>query len=101
MIMASTNINVRVDSELKANAQDVLGNLGMDLSTAISVYLKQIVYNKAIPFPIAEPKTTIDDEYYLRLAFAQHEAGARFYTLDECSERMKVAIKRGAAESVR
>lgn len=51
--MAGTNINVRTDSELKARAQAVLADLGLDMSTAINVYLNQIVYRQAIPFVIS------------------------------------------------
>jgi DNA-damage-inducible protein J len=89
-----------VDSNLKTEAQKVLGNLGMDLSTAINVYLTQIVHRRAIPFQIAEPKEFVDDEYYLRRAFAEFEAGEKGFTLDECNERMKAAITRGTGQSV-
>jgi DNA-damage-inducible protein J len=51
----TTNINIRTDSELKAKSQTVLTDLGLDMSTAINVFLKQIVYRKAIPFEIAKP----------------------------------------------
>ena len=53
--MAATNINVRTDSALKTKAQAVLADLGLDMSTAINVYLSQIVYRQAIPFEIAKP----------------------------------------------
>ena len=52
--MAATNINIRTDSELKAKAQVVLADLGLDMSTAINVFLNQIVYRKAIPFEISK-----------------------------------------------
>jgi DNA-damage-inducible protein J len=54
-MVAATNINVRTDSELKAKAQSVLESVGLDLSTAINVYLHQIVYKKGIPFEILGP----------------------------------------------
>ena len=53
--MAATNINIRTDSELKAKAQVVLADLGLDMSTAINVFLNQIVYRKGIPFEIRKP----------------------------------------------
>jgi DNA-damage-inducible protein J len=53
--MATTNINIRTDSELKTKSQTVLTNLGLDMSTAINVFLKQVVYRQAIPFEIAKP----------------------------------------------
>jgi len=53
--MASANINIRTDSELKAKAQVVLADLGLDMSTAINVFLSQVVYWQAIPFKISKP----------------------------------------------
>ena len=53
--MAATNINVRTDSELKAKAQSVLESVGLDMSTAINVFLHQIVYKNGIPFEISNP----------------------------------------------
>ena len=54
--MAATNINIRTDSELKAKAQLVLSDLGLDMSTAINVFLNQIVFRQGIPFEIAKPE---------------------------------------------
>ena len=48
--MASTNINIRTDSELKAKAQAVFIDLGLDMSTAVNIFLKQVVYKQALPF---------------------------------------------------
>ncbi len=53
--MSTTNINIRTDSELKAKAQMVLTDLGLDMTTAINVFLNQIVYRQAIPFVITKP----------------------------------------------
>ena len=52
--MATTNINIRTDSELKSKAQAVLSDLGFDMSTAINVFLNQVVYKQAIPFDISK-----------------------------------------------
>ena len=53
--MAVTNINIRTDSELKAKVQSVLADLGLDMSTAINMFLHQVVYYQAIPFEIKKP----------------------------------------------
>ena len=52
--MATTNINIRTDSNLKIKAQSVLNDLGIDMSTAINVFLSQVVYKQAIPFEISK-----------------------------------------------
>ena len=54
--MTIANINVSTDSELKTKAQTVLDDLGLDMSTAINIFLKQVVYKEAIPFEINKPK---------------------------------------------
>jgi DNA-damage-inducible protein J len=51
-------INTRVDEDTKRQAQDILEKLEMSLSEAISVYLKQIVYQRGIPFDIKIPNDT-------------------------------------------
>jgi DNA-damage-inducible protein J len=53
--MTTAHINIRTDSELKAKAQAVLADLGLDMSTAINVFLTQVVYRNAIPFEISKP----------------------------------------------
>ena len=56
--MSEININVRTDSELESKAQAIFNDLGLDMSTAINIFLKQVVYKEAIPFEIDKSKTT-------------------------------------------
>ena len=53
--MPQTNINIQTDSELKAKAQSVLADLGLDMSTAINVFLSHIACKHTIPFEISRP----------------------------------------------
>ncbi len=48
-------INTRVDAQTKSQAQRILKKLDMTLSEAIKLYLRQIIYNKGIPFEIKIP----------------------------------------------
>ena len=47
------DISVRVDSVLKKEVENCLSDMGMSMSTAINIYLRQIVRLKAIPFIIS------------------------------------------------
>jgi DNA-damage-inducible protein J len=49
-IFFMTTIQVRVDENTKKNAQAILNKLGFDLSSAIKIYLRQVVQKKGIPF---------------------------------------------------
>jgi len=55
-----STINVRVDDELKAKAQETFSDLGLDLTTGIKMYLKQVVMRQAIPFEITLEKSEIE-----------------------------------------
>jgi len=54
----TTNICVRVDTELKAQAEALFNDLGMNLSTAVTVFLRQSVRENRIPFELTRDKPT-------------------------------------------
>jgi DNA-damage-inducible protein J len=45
-------IQLRIDDKTKNSAKKILDKLGVDMSSAIKVYLKQIIINKGIPFKL-------------------------------------------------
>ncbi len=50
--MATTNINVRVDTELKQAAEALFNGLGLNMSSAITMFLKSAVSHDGIPFEV-------------------------------------------------
>ena len=50
--MAKVSTSISIDSEVKAKAQELFSEFGMDLSTAINIFLKQSIYERSIPFTI-------------------------------------------------
>ena len=50
--MASTNINVRTDSEVKEAAEKIFDALGLNLSTAVNIFLRQAIRENGIPFEV-------------------------------------------------
>lgn len=50
--MATTNINIRVDSELKQSAEELFDDLGLTMSAAITMFLKTAVNHDGIPFKV-------------------------------------------------
>jgi len=51
--MSISNINIRVDNEIKAKAQDVFASLGLDMTTAINIFLRQAICQHGLPFPVS------------------------------------------------
>ena len=48
----TTNINIKTDSSLKKQAEKLFAELGMNMSTALNVFLRQAVRERRIPFEI-------------------------------------------------
>lgn len=48
--MATTNITIRMDAELKKQAEELLKEMGMNMTTAFTVFTKQLVRDGCFPF---------------------------------------------------
>ena len=50
--MAKVSTNISIDADVKKQAQALFADLGMDLSTAINIYLKKALAEQGIPFEV-------------------------------------------------
>ena len=50
----TSNISIRMDSNLKAAAEELYEELGMNLSTAFNIFVRQSLRERGIPFKITE-----------------------------------------------
>ena len=50
--MPKTSMSIRMDSEVKEQAQQVFSNLGMDMTTAINIFLRQAIQYQGLPFDV-------------------------------------------------
>ncbi len=53
---STTNISIRMDTELKNAAESLFEELGMNLSTAFNIFVRQALRERGIPFVISEGK---------------------------------------------
>ena len=65
----TATVRARVEPALKTEAENVLEQLGMSPTTAISMFYEQIALRRALPFDVALPNETT------RAAMADAEAG--------------------------
>ena len=70
--MSSINMSIRTDSELKAQAEAVLSQLGMNMNGTINMFLHQIVRDKAVPLSLS---LSSEQAVYADLLAAQAERG--------------------------
>ena len=50
--MSKTSMSIRLESEVKEQAQQVFNNLGMDMTTAINIFLRQAIQYQGLPFDV-------------------------------------------------
>ena len=70
----NTSISIRMDTELKESAENVIEQLGLNMTVVVNMLFRQIVREKAIPLSMSlNPQVSILDE--LELAKADRLAG--------------------------
>ena len=56
MAVRSSSVYVRIEPDIKAQAENVLDQLGLPMSNAIALFLRQVILHNGLPFPVALPK---------------------------------------------
>lgn len=57
---ASANISIRMDTELKAAAEELFADLGMNISTAFNIFVRQALREGRIPFMISRETPNVE-----------------------------------------
>ena len=83
-------INFRIDDGIKAKAESLFGRLGMNMSTAIMVFIRQSIVENGIPFRIKAQDT--DFERFVQ-AGRDYENGRVNYHYHELPETDDVALR--------
>jgi DNA-damage-inducible protein J len=75
--MATTTlIQTRVDAGLRQEASKVLEEVGLDLTTAVRMFLKMVVQHQGIPFKVkVDPFWSEENQEWLKKAIAQADRG--------------------------
>ena len=85
--MAQTNINIRMDEDLKKQFEAFCSDIGMTMTTAFCVFAKTAVRKQKIPFEIAvDPFYSASNTRYLEKKMADYKAGKLQFTEHELVE---------------
>ena len=72
----TTNLNIRIDKDLKERADVVFSEMGMSLTTAFNIFVRQTLLQGKIPFEIyADPFYSDSNMRVLRSSIADMNAG--------------------------
>lgn len=88
--MESTNLNIRTDKAVKAAAERIFEELGLNMTTAVNIFLRQTIRENGIPFElklsVPNEETAAAIEEGRRLA---HDKSAKGY---RSMEELKAAL---------
>jgi DNA-damage-inducible protein J len=74
--MADTiNVTIRLDREVKEQAEKMFNDFGMNLSTAFNIFARQALRQGKIPFEIYDPFYSEKNQARLARSIADAEAG--------------------------
>ena len=91
--MATTNVTIRMDENLKKQAEELFSDLGLSMTTAFIVFTKQAVREQRLPFtisrnvPNAETLMAIDEVEKMKL----NPSGNKGF--NDVDEMMRVLLK--------
>lgn len=90
--MESTTLNIRVNSNDKKNFEQFCNNVGMNVSTAVNMFIKAVLREQKLPFEVRS--NPFDNQIYQSLKEAEHELeqNSQRYTIDEVSQSMNDII---------
>jgi len=99
--MAQTNLTIRIDEELKHEAETLFTRMGLNMSSAINVFFRQAVGSQSIPFELK-----VYDDYYtgknlekLKRSTSQSERGLTInFTMSELEGMEKGEVPQRALD---
>lgn len=90
--MESLTLNVRVDANDKKNFEQFCSSVGMNVSTAVNMFIKAVLREQKLPFEVKS--TTFDDIVFEKLREAELEMSniEKRYTISEITNSMNSII---------
>ena len=86
--MPNTSMNIRMDSEVKRQAQELFAQFGLDLTTAVNMFLRQSIRQRGIPFTLQlDPfYSETNQERLLQAAKRMERTGGTVHDLIEIAD---------------
>ncbi len=99
--MSSSVFQMRLDDELKGEAAAIFEKLGLDLPTAIRMFLRRSILDNGIPFSMTLPKEEYHAERAVeamrQMSAAARRNGVSELSLEEINEEIAAVRKAGEA----
>ena len=87
--MAKVSTSISIDADVKAQAQELFADFGLDLSTAINIFLRQSIRENCIPFSIQREVPNADTIAAMKEADDMVNHPERYETFHSMAELKK------------
>ncbi len=87
--MAKVSTSISLDADVKAKAQELFADFGMDLSTAINIFLRQSIRENCIPFSIQREVPNADTIAAMREAEDMVNHPEKYETFSNMDDLMR------------
>jgi DNA-damage-inducible protein J len=87
--MAKVSTSISIDADVKAQAQELFADFGLDLSTAINIFLRQSIRENCIPFSIQREVPNADTIAAMKEAEEMEKHPELYKAYDSVEEMMK------------
>lgn len=94
-------VSFRIDDDLKSHAESIFNGMGMNLSTAITVFIRQTIDRQALPFEVRACANPLADPARIQAAAEDYQNGRRNYHFHELPPLSGPATPRRAQRSRR
>lgn len=87
--MAKVSTSISIDADVKAKAQELFADFGLDLSTAINIFLRQSIRENCIPFSIQREVPNADTIAAMKEAEDMVNHPEKYQTFDNVDDLMR------------
>ena len=90
-VINMATINIRIDEELKRKSEEILDEIGLGMTAALTIFLKAVVRNNGIPFNLEIPnKETLKAFKEVEDISSGKKKAKRYSSSDELRKDLKV-----------
>ena len=78
-----TQVNFRIEDDLKSEADYILDRIGISMSSALNIFIRQLIARRGIPFEVTIPDSPLSSPDRIRQAMQDYDNGGRNYRYHE------------------
>ena len=96
-------VNFRIDDETKRQAEELFGQMGLTMSSAIMVFIRQSINEQGIPFKVQvrDPSARPMSELLQRIDDVEHGRNCHYHDLIEVDDTPRKSVSRAKSRPAR